>query len=276
MGNFAFTTTLILLLALPGYLFRACYYSGEFTRQLLSRSWTDDVAKAILFSVPFHVASLAVFELLQHGHWITHTLYAELPFRVLADQYSDPSMHLKGSVPGITGALYSNQLYVLTYYGFVLALAFFCGHGLRHLVWEHELDVKWPALFRFKSEWIYQLMGRGKLFVPHPNRFCRMIGMVGAESIEHKATVVILDGVTDQPSERPGKTQLYSGIVSGFTVDEKGGLSEIVLVKAKRGKFLKRTPFAGSDFVLDEIPGRAFVLRYSTVKNLNLTYLPVP
>jgi hypothetical protein len=103
-----------------------------------------------------------------------------------------------------------------------------------------------------------------------------MIGMVGEGSVSHKATVVIMDGVTDQPSERPGKTQLYSGIVAGFTVDEKGGLSEILLVKAKRGKFLKRMPFAGSDFILEAIPGRAFVLRYSTVKNLNLTYLPVP
>ena len=276
MGNFAFTTTLILLLALPGYLFRACYYSGEFTRQLLSRAWTDDLAKAILYSVPFHVIALAVFELLQHTHRITHTLYAELPFRVLADQYSDPSNYLKGSVAGITGALYSNQLYIVTYYGFVLVLAFLCGHCLRHLVWEYELDVKWPAVFRFKSEWIYQLMGRGKLFVRHPNRFCRMIGMAGPGSIAHKTSVVILDAVTDQPSDRPGKTQLYSGIVAGFTVDEKGGLSEIVLTKAKRGKFLKKTPFAGSDFILETIPGRAFLLRYSAVKNLNLTYLPVP
>ena len=276
MGNFAFTTALILLLALPGYLFRACYSSGEFTRQLLSRTWTDDVAKAILFSVPFHIVSLAFVEYLQHAHWWTHTLYAELPFRVLTDQYADPSTHLKGSVTGITGALYSNQRYVLAYYGFVLLLAFLSGHGLRHLVWEYELDVKWPGLFRFKSEWLYQLMGRGKLFVPHSNRFCRMLGMASAGSIGHKATVVILDGVTDQPSERSGRAQLYSGIVAGFTVDEKGGLSEIVLVKAKRGKFLKKSPFAGSEFVLEAIPGRAFVLRYSTVKNLNLTYLPVP
>lgn len=275
MGNFAFTTALILLLALPGYLFRACYYSGEFTRQLLSRSWTDDVAKAILFSVPFHVVTLSVFERLQHAHWMAHTLYAELPFRVLVDQYSDPSQYLKGSIAGIISALYSNQSYVLAYYGFVLTLAFLCGHGLRHLVWEYELDVKFPALFRFKSEWIYQLMGRGKLFVPHENWLCRMLGIAGAGSVPHEATIVILDGVTDQPSERPGRGQLYSGIVSGFTVDEKGGLSEIVLVKAKRGKFLGKTPFAGAEFVLEEIPGRAFVLRYSAVKNLNLTYLPV-
>jgi hypothetical protein len=276
VGNFAFTSLLFLLLALPGYVFRSCYNSGEFTRQLLSRTWTDDVAKAFLYSIPFHVIGLEVFEWLQHSHRITHSLTWEVPFRLLTGEYTQIEKNAHGSIESMVGSLYSNQGYVLGYFGLILILAFSLGHVLRKAVWIYELDVKWPWLFRFKSEWLYQVMGRGKLFVPHRTWLCRMLGIPAQASVRHRDTIVILDAVTDQATEERGKTQLYSGIVAGFTVDETGALSEILLVKTKRGKFLMNYPMGRSHFVLEDIPGRAFMLRYSTVKNLNLTYLPAP
>ena len=43
VSNLAFTSLIFLLLAVPGYVARACYHSGNFTRHLLPRSWTDDI-----------------------------------------------------------------------------------------------------------------------------------------------------------------------------------------------------------------------------------------
>ena len=68
-----------------------------------------------------------------------------------------------------------------------------------------------------------------------------------------------------------------SGVVTGFTLNSDGGLNEIALTKAKRGKFLLRAPGTKSyNFSLEDIPGEKFVLKYSAVKNMNLTYLSAP
>lgn len=78
MPNIAFLSLLYLLLAVPGFLYRSFYYSGEFTRNLLPRSWTDEIGKAILYSVPFHLLWICIFELAQHAGVFHYTLTVEL------------------------------------------------------------------------------------------------------------------------------------------------------------------------------------------------------
>ena len=57
MNNIAFTTLVILVMAFPGHVLRASYYAGTFTRNVLPKSWTDDIAKAALYSLPLHLSS---------------------------------------------------------------------------------------------------------------------------------------------------------------------------------------------------------------------------
>ncbi|MGE0469458.1 MAG: hypothetical protein AB7L09_10490 [Nitrospira sp.] len=276
VSNLAFTSLIFLLLAVPGYLARACYHSGQFTRHLLPRSWTDDILNAILTAFPFHFAVILAFELLHHLGVIHYTLSLEDPLRVLMGQYTDTS-DPRHTLSKTIDVLFQNKFYLLTGYSTVILLALVIGHAGRRAVWDLELDVKWPAMFRFKSDWLYELLGRGKLFVPHPNWFQRLIGKPGPNSVPHMLTLVILDAVTDQPTSVDGKTQLYSGVVTGFTLNSDGGLNEIALTKAKRGKFLLRAPGTKLyKFHLEDIPGEKFVLKYSAVKNMNLTYLSAP
>lgn len=70
------------------------------------------------------------------------------------------------------------------------------------------------------------------------------------------------------------KTRLYRGVVWDFTTDETGALQDILLIQALRGKFGED---AGEEeeFYWQEIPGDIFVLKYSNVLNLNITYLPL-
>ena len=86
--NLAFTTLLVLLLALPGYVARSSYHSGEYTRHLLPRSWTDDIVKAILTAFPFHFLGILLFKGLQHFNYLHYSLDFEAPVRVLMGQYT--------------------------------------------------------------------------------------------------------------------------------------------------------------------------------------------
>lgn len=255
MTNIAFTTLVVIVLAFPGYIFRACYFADTFTRQVLPRSWTDDIAKAILYSLPFHVVGILLFEFLQHHGWIKHTLSFEVGFRILTGDYGESPANNEYRLANLVRTLYDNSRYLLSYYAFAVIGALVVGHALRSLVWKLELDVKVPVLFGFRNPWLYTLMGRGQLPVPHSQ------------------ILVWVDALTDEPTEVPGKTRLYRGLVSGFTTEESGALRDIILTAARRGK-LKTRKGKEPEFLWQPInPGDFFVLRYAEIKNINITYL---
>lgn len=255
MANIAFTTLIILLLAAPGAIARASYFSHEFTRQVLPRNWTDDIARAILWSIPFHFVGAAVVEFLQHcTQWRT-TMTFLVMFRLLSGEYD-------GQLEPIVARLYENAKYLTAYYGLMVLFAFGIGHLFRWVVWRWEWDIRWPKVFAFRSPWLYTLMGRGKLPVQANERI-----------------LVYVDALTDLPANVSGRTILYRGLVSGFSTNEDGTLQDILLTGAYRGKFdhpqgwVARLCGDKPAFSWQPIePGNFFALRYSEIKNLNITY----
>jgi hypothetical protein len=255
MANIAFTTLVILILAAPGAIARAGYFSNEFTRQVLPRNWTDDIARAILWSIPFHVVGVWCVEMLQHHTEVNTTMNFLVVFRLLSGEY-------EGQVAPVVARLYENAFYITVYYSVILLAAFGLGHLLRWVVWSQELDVRWPNLLAYRSPWLYTLLGRGKLKVS-PNQ----------------TILVYVDALTDLPAEVPGKTVLYRGLVSAFSTEENGTLRDIILTGAYRGKFTQRTgPFSHKPrFVWQAIePGDYLTLKYADLKNLNITYQIYP
>ena len=253
MPNIAFTSLVILILAFPGYLCRSIYFSGEFPRQLLARSWTDDIAKAILYSLPFHIFGMAILELSQHAGWIHHSLNFEIGLRLLAGEYGSLAADPDDRFGRIVDRLDVNKSYIILYYILVLAIASLAGHSLRKLVWKRELDVRW-SWFRFRSDWLYRLMGRGRI-----------------PGVPQDDVDVWVDLLTDQPTTVAEKTMLYRGLVAGFTTEEDGSLRDIVLTSARRGEFNQRLE-GQLEFDWTLIPGDFFVLSYAQVKNMNITY----
>ena len=249
MTNLALSTLVIVALAFPGYVLRSSYYAATFTRQVLPRNWTDDMVRAILYSVPLHVVGVSVFEYLQHSGWIQSTLNFLTAFRLVTGEYGD-SFH------ALVKSLYVNKHYLLFYYVAVLASAFMLGHLFRLAVWLWELDVNVPWLLKFKNDWLYTLMGRG---IPAPYKGARIY--------------TYIDALTHIPAEVAGNTTMYRGVVYGFTTEESGALRDILLTEASRGKFLQE---AGEDpkFYWKPItPGELMILKYSEIRNLNITYL---
>lgn len=254
MTNIAFTSLIFLVLAFPGYVFLASYLSNEFTRQVLVRSWTDDLAKAIISSLPFHVVGILIVEYLQRFNVIHHTLDAEIAFRMLAGEFSNTGHDYRLHFGEIVERLYQNQGYLLAYYVLILIAAWGVGHCLRYLVWNCELDLKLPAVFKFKNSWIYSILGRGQL-----------------EGVPSKDILVWIDALTDEPTEVPGKTRLYRGLVAGFTTDGNGALRDLIVTAASRSKFTLKE--GKHEFSWQRIePGDYFLIKYSEIKNLNITY----
>jgi hypothetical protein len=256
MNNIAFTTLVILILAVPGFIFRASYLSGPFTRQVLPANITDDIARGILWSLPFHAIGMYASACLQHTGVIQTTLNFETLARILSGIYRSEGE----GFTDIIDRLYRNSTYITLYYLSVLLAALALGHASRKLVWSFKLDVHIPWLLRFRNPWIYDLMGRD---VPAPYKGAQVFAYIDA------LTNIAIDG-------QEGKTRLYRGIVAGFTTEENGALRDIYLTEAQRGNF--REDEGKKIFEWRPVaPGNLFVLKYSELKNLNITYAsPLP
>src|SRR5688500_9503839 len=116
MTNLALTTLVIILLAFPGYIFRASYNSGQFTRYLLPARWTDDLVKAVLYSIPFHILGLVIIEWLQHSGRIHHDLNFEVILRLIAGEFENASENPDANFSTIVRKLYLNGVYVTAFY----------------------------------------------------------------------------------------------------------------------------------------------------------------
>lgn len=246
MPNIAFLGLIYLLLALPGFLYRSLYHSGEFTRNLLPRSWTDEIGKAILYGVPFHLLGTVIIHYLQVLGFTHRTLTMESVIRVLAAEYSTPGY----SFHDIFSQFYNNVGYVFCYYVGVLVAAFFTGFLARKLVWEKEFDVKFDWL-RYRSEWLYKIMGRGAL-----------------KGISMKDTGAWIDILSEQETQIPGKAMLYKGLAAGYTTKENGALRDIILTDASRTSGEKEN----GTVRWKKIPGKFLIMSYDKIRNMNITY----
>jgi len=150
--------------------------------------------------------------------------------------------------------LYQNKIYLLAYYGLILLASLGFGHSCRWIVWEFELDVRFPRILGFRNDWIYSILGRGKI-----------------AGVASKDIIVWVDALTGEPTEEAGKTRIYRGLVAAFTTDEKGALRDLIITVARRSKFKKVD--GKTEFSWQRIdPGDYLLLRYSDIKNLNITY----
>ena len=252
MTNIAFTTLVILTFSFPGYVLRASYYAGKFTSHVLPRNWTEDIARAILFSLPLHLLMLSVFEWLQYSGLIHTTLNFETAFRVVSGEYD-------GNFSATIANFYVNTRYLIAYYMSTLMVAIGAGYALRKIVWNWKWDVKYPWLFRYKNDWLYTLMGRD---VPVPREYPKAKIYVRVEAL---TKIPIQEGMA--------KSRLYRGIVEGFTTEDNGSLRDIFLTEVERGKF-KKEPAKEPEFYWKPVtPGNLMVVKYSELQNLNITYL---
>lgn len=250
MENIALTTLVVFILAMPGYVARSAYHSGNLTGAVLRRSIMNDLVWTIMIAMPIHAIGVFIVEHL-HELWdLIPDINFEATFRLLTGEYGPESVLLTDLI----GNVYQNSHYITAYVLFLLLLSLGLGLWLRKLVWELQLDLRFPHIFGFGNLWLYRLTGRNRL----------------AATPRGEEVIPVVDALVDLGE----KTRLYRGVVWDFTTDETGALQDILLIQALRGKFGEDTG-KEEEFYWQEIPGDIFVLKYSNVLNLNITYLPL-
>ena len=243
----ALTTIIVLVLASPGFIARSSYYKQKFNKQAIPKSMTEDVVRGLLYAMPIHLVVVFFWEHIHHRWWIGRDIDFETVFRLLSGDYGADGRLYKP----IVSNLYTNIHLILGYFTVVIAGAFFGGHWLRKRVWNNQLDVRFPAVFGYKSDWLYFLFGRG-------------------EAPQGVQILPYADVIVEHPGQNKS-TRIYRGVVLDFITDEDGKLTDLVLIETRRGKFEKQSDDKDR-FYWEAIPGDYFIIKYEQVLNLNMTY----
>jgi hypothetical protein len=246
----ALTSIIVLLLASPGFIARSSYYKNKFSKQAVPKSMTEDIVRGLLYAMPIHLVAVFFWEHIHHRWWIGRDIDYVAVFRLLSGNYGTDGKLFEPIVQNI----YSNIHWVMTYLALIALGAFGAGHGLRWVVWNRQLDVRWPSIFGYKSDWLYLLFGREELDLE---------------------TIVLpyADVIVEHPAQDKS-TRIYRGVVLDFITDEAGELTDIVLIETRRGKFDK-SESGTTAFRWEPIPGDRFVIKYECVLNLNVTYVKI-
>jgi hypothetical protein len=246
----ALTSIIVLLLASPGFIARSSYYKNKFSKQAVPKSMTEDIVRGVLYAMPIHLIAVVFWEHIHHRWWIGRDIDFIALFRLLSGNYGVDGKLFESIVQN----LYANVHYVMLYLAVVTLGAFGAGHSIRWVVWNKQLDVRWPWIFGYKSDWLYLLFGR--------------------EEVDSETTVL---PYADVIVEHPGQdktTRIYRGVVLDFITDEEGKLTDLVLIETRRGKF-DISESGATTFRWEPIPGDRFVIKYDCVLNLNMTYVRI-
>jgi len=234
--SLAFSAVLIFLIFVPGAILKRSYFSGRFSAKLDSP--LDEIIWAIIPGTLLHLIMI---------YFVQNFTSQQLDFSTLG-------FLLVGTKDDANTArafqVLGRDIWLLTKYNVILwASAAAIGHGFRIMVRRFHLDLKFNLL-RFNNEWYYLLSGETLKTRPGDVNYIWIDALVET-------------GV------------LYSGFMVDFNLSQNGGLESIYLTG------VVRSPLA-SDLVLDnkqkkkyDIPGDIFVLQYTQVVNLNISFYAV-
>jgi hypothetical protein len=252
--NIAFPALIVLILALPGAIFRYTYARGSWgwSSPISFRSVSDELAYSAVFAVGLHFIWLGVGSLGGNSVDIPSLL------AMLSGNYGVRGERYESSLNSIASHAKLVGFYQLS----LLISAAILGWLGHKLVRWAELDLK-TQIFRFRNEWHYLLTGEILKFKE-----------VRIEAREIDG--VFLSAVIDH-----GASYLYRGIVEDWSFNSDGQLDTIRLRVAHRrllsaDRKVDEEAATGDYIPPDEryyeIHGDLFVLRYSEVKTLNLDY----
>lgn len=244
MENVAFTTLVILLFAVPGYVARTVYHTEDFTREVVEKNLSEEIYLAILFSLPFHAIAFFLIDWSYINYRSNTFIDLEGVFGFLSGRYGKD----EEGMGGLADNLYAHLGHIAYYFLAMAIIAGITGGLLRDAVWHLKLDVHWPAVFRYRNRWLYTITGR-------------------ARSTSRDELIPIVDAMCVLGGD---KVKFYRGVAVQFTTTTTGDLQALHLAFAFRGKFEDGT----DKFFWQEIPGDYFVIKYDTVQNLNITWKP--
>ena len=253
--NIAFPALIILLLVLPGAIFRYSYARGSWgwSSPVSFRTVSDELAYSAIFAVGLHFVWLLLADIFGYQ--------ADFPslLALVSGSYGAKGERYEAAIAAIADHPKAIAAYFLSLFAVVSI-----GGRLAHvLVRRTRLDLK-TQVFRFKNEWHYLLTGE-------------ILSFKEVSIDPREIDGVFLSAVIDHGKE----SYLYRGIVEDWSFDKDGELDTVRLRFAHR-RFLsadRENDLAGAsgDYIPPddryyEIHGDLFLLRYAQTKTLNLDY----
>lgn len=240
--NFALPTIILLLMLVPGFLFRRLYYSGEFSKEYFKQNFSDYIFPSLIFSILIHLFCQGLIRLL--GYKIN--LW---PLFILIGSNGSSS---EMSVTFLQ--IYQNIYHLFIYFIITATAGAVLGLLGKYLVRKLKLDRKFQ-LFRYQNEWHYVFTGE---ILDFPN----ISGLNAEPEVQYiDALVKTAEG-----------SVLYSGYLSHYVLSSSNGIDQIYLSDVKR-RFLKddyQPPHNKDPYYY--MPSDFTIIPYHEILNFNITY----
>lgn len=230
-----FSFAYIVILIVPGIIFKRFFFQGAFSGQFNTGIFADRIITSLFWGILVQIISILTFSR------IINVSYQD--WRVMLQNLYRNIVNNK--LPNVTPDQLLNVLFYAVY-SVVLAaaLGFFFFKIIRLL----SLDLKFPA-FRFLNQWHYYFKGE-ILRTPE-------FKMTGRGKVLSTEVDLML-------KDNDGKSNLFSGLLTQYTLNTKNELDTIYLTGASR--------FSQSLPGMKQIPGDIFIIPFSTVQNMNIRY----
>jgi hypothetical protein len=245
--NIALGALLLFLLLFPGILVRISYLTGPHSRKNIQTSLVDEL---VLSLVPAFI--LQGIGYLIAERWFHYNIWLEQFYKLIIGannkDYKPDFELIEKSLP-----------HFFAYNVVLLVVAITVGNLARKLVEQFNLDISIYSL-RYNNDWYYLLSGR-------------ILNFPQWETAANQVESVYADVLV----ETKEGSVLYCGLLDEFYLS-KDGLDRICLSEVYRRKFTEdvKDDQRPEDKLFDNryyrMPGDLFVIPYSQIRNLNLTY----
>lgn len=258
--NILFGALLIVMILLPGVIFRASYLHTAYGKKTFKSSFLDELLLSVVPTLLIQLLGYSLVELvLQNVD--EHLLYLLIINNDKAIEY------------GLSGrsvllfSCYSLCIYVLSWY---------LGSIARRVVIRRKLDIKYPIL-RLHNDWHYIFSGL-------------MLDFPGQPGDSNDVSAIWVDVLVEG---KAGEI-IYSGFLEQYVLSKEDGLDRIYLTGVRRRRFTKEEHGTRPAVVNEEtqakvdpdseesasatddsyyfMPGDYFIIPYKEIKNLNVIY----
>ena len=245
--NIALGALLLFLLLFPGILLRTAYLNGPYSRKNIQTSLVDELILSLLPSFLLQGLGYLLAE-----YVFGYTIRLEALYQVIIGANNPAYRPDFDLIEKSLGPFFGYNL-------LLMLLAFTVGKLARLLVEQTHLDILFHSL-RYNNDWYYLLTGR-------------VMNKAGWTQKTDSVKYVFVDVLV----EAKDGNVLYCGFLDKYYLS-KDGLDRICLSEVYRRKFDKdvtddqRPDSKSDDERYYKMPGDLFVIPYSQIRNLNLTY----
>ena len=234
----------MVMILLPGIIFRASYLNTGYSRKTFKSSFSDELLFSLVPAVLIQITGYGFVE------FVFGNVNESLLYLLLINNDKAAIQILDGS-----------SVFLFVLYCAVIYMVSWClGLFARKIVLKHKLDILYPML-RLHSEWYYILSGT---ILEFPDQFGQPVGKCN----------IWLDVLVDS---KAGNI-IYSGVLKKYILGKDEGLDRIYLAVVER-KFLKTNSI---DIKLEGFPidannsyflsGEYLIIPYSEIRNINVDY----